>query len=87
MLTFEKILKVFQAYLDDDPLYFSAVPVIPVGFPCHQCITVAGLNHLIQWIIIQICPVSYTHLDVYKRQTLLRCREQAFFSWCRSWVL
>ena len=37
MLTFEKVLEVFQAYLDDDPLYEA---------------------------------VSYTHLDVYKRQGL-----------------
>ena len=48
MLTFEKVLKVFQAYLDDDPLY-----------------EVVQTSH-------GYTSVSYTHLDVYKRQVLRR---------------
>ena len=44
MLTFENILKVFQAYLEDDPLY-----------------EVVQTSH-------GYTSVSYTHLDVYKRQ-------------------
>ena len=46
MLTFEKVLKVFQAYLDDAPLY----EVVQ---------TIHGYT-----------SVSYTHLDVYKRQSV-----------------
>ena len=33
-----------------------------VRFPCHQCITVAGLHHLIQRIIIQICLKHFQNL-------------------------
>ena len=58
MLTFEKIMKVFQAYLDDDPLY-------EVVQTSHGYTLMAWEPHRNDWYSAEI-PVSYTHLRAHE---------------------
>ena len=43
-------------------------PMQPADLGQHQCVTFTGLMTAERWVF----PVSYTHLDVYKRQRIIR---------------
>ena len=56
MLTFEKILKVFQAYLDDDPLY-------EVVQTSHGYTLMAWEPHRNDWYSAEIQKLSLIHIS------------------------